>query len=71
MLYTKDFSMCYYVGLSQIGSQIMANTQLLYRGKIRQRIKFNEFTVDDACVKLNLINILINTFNSTKFVTFS
>ena len=45
-------------------AKIMANTQLLYRGKIRQRIKFNEFVVKfvvgDACVKLTLINTIID-----------
>ena len=40
-------------------AKLMAGTQLLYRGKIRQRIKFDEFTVDDVLVKLNLM-ILIN-----------
>ena len=41
-------------------AKLMACTQLLYSGKIRQRIKFDNFIVDDACVKLNLINTIID-----------
>ena len=67
MIYTCKkhlaYRLCLYVGHSiaiAMGlAKIMASTQLLYRGKIRQRIKFDEFTVDDACVKLNLNNNII------------
>ena len=37
-------------------AKLMASTQLLYRGEIRQRIKFDDFIIDDAYVKLNLMN---------------
>ena len=43
---------------------------ILYSEKIWQRIKVDELTVDDARIKLNLINInmLFNIFTSAKFV---
>ena len=32
-------------------AKLMAGTQLLYRGKVRQRIKIDDFIVDGAGVK--------------------
>ena len=31
-----------------------------YRGIVRQNTKFDEFIADDACIKLNLINTIID-----------
>ena len=39
---------------------------LPYSGKTRQRIEFDEFMINDACAKLNSINI--NIFTSAKFL---